>query len=409
MMFVLDYMISKKIIRAYVLKNALEHKGNVNPGSVVSGLFNHGLKKDKIKDVMKDIVESINEIKGLKMEGMEDEFEGLKDLIGHRVEREGIPELENVGKNGVIMRFSPSPSGALHIGHALTASLSYLYIKKYGGKFYIRIEDTNPDNIYVPAYKMIERESKWLFENNVEMVIQSERMELYYRYVDKLLKKGACYVCECDSDDFRELIKNKQACECRGLDMKEHKRRWRAMLNGGYEQGEAVLRFKTPEEFGGIKHKNVAMRDFPLARINEGRHPLRGKEFRVWPLMNLAVSVDDIEMKMTHIIRAKDHRDNAERQRMIFEVLGKKFPWVGFLGRIHLKDIELSSSKIREGVIAGKYSNWSDKKLFTIASLKKQGYKPEAFWKLAEQIGLKEVDKKIDKKEFLLLLDGFNR
>ena len=62
--------------------------------------------------------------------------------------------------------------------------------------------------------------------------------------------------------------------------------------------------------------------------------------------MNFCVSIDDIEMKMTHIIRAKEHMDNAKRQKMIFDVLGKKFPWTGFLGRIHFTDLELSASKI---------------------------------------------------------------
>ena len=112
------------------------------------------------------------------------------------------------------------------------------------------------------------------------------------------------------------------------------------------------MRFKSSE---GMKHKNPAMRDFPLARINLTEHALQKKKFRVWPLMNLSVAVDDIEMKMTHIIRGKDHRDNAERQKMIFEVFNKKFPWTGFLGRIHFKDLEMSASKFKQGIESGKF------------------------------------------------------
>ena len=114
---------------------------------------------------------------------------------------------------------------------------------------------------------------------------------------------------------------------------------------------------------------------------------------------------------MTHIIRAKDHRDNAERQRRIYIALGLKgrIPWTGFLGRIHFKDMELSTTKMRQAIDEGKYSGWDDKRLMTIASLKKQGYRREAFWGFAERIGLSENDKILDRKEFFRLLDDFNR
>ena len=127
--------------------------------------------------------------------------------------------------------------------------------------------------------------------------------------------------------------------------------------------------------------------------------------------MNLAVAVDDIELGMTHIIRAKEHRDNAERQKMIYNALGKKgkYPWTAYLGRIHLKDMELSASKITQGIKEKKYSGWDDPKLPTLASLRKRGYKPSAFWKFAERIGLSENDKTMDRNEFFKLLDFFNR
>ena len=127
--------------------------------------------------------------------------------------------------------------------------------------------------------------------------------------------------------------------------------------------------------------------------------------------MNLVVTVDDIELGMTHVIRAKDHRDNAERQKKMYESLGlgKKFPWTSFLGRVKFKDMDLSATQMRKDIEAGKYSGWDDERLPTIASLKKQGYKPSAFWKFAERIGLSENDKVMDKKEYFMLLDSFNK
>jgi len=236
---------------------------------------------------------------------------------------------------------------------------NFLYTLKYGGEFYIRIEDTNPDNIFPPAYEMIKNEATWLTKGKAKIIIQSERMEMYYKYIKKLLEKEAAYVCTCDSEEFKDLLLKKKPCPCRELEKKEQLERWKKMLKD-YKQGEAVVRFKSD-----LKDKNPAMRDFPLARINETIHPLQKRKYRVWPLMNLAVATDDMEQGMTHIIRGKDHKDNGKRQKMIYKALGKekKYPWTAYIGRLHFKDLELSSSKIRTGIEEGKFTGWDDERL----------------------------------------------
>ncbi len=402
-------MIPRDKIKAYALKNALAYKGKANPGAVISALFNEGLEKSQVKDIMPDVKQVVAEVSGLSLEEQEKQFKELEDLVSEREQREGLPELpltKKQEKKGVVMRFAPSASGDLHVIHGLNAALSFDYVKRYGGAFYIRIEDTNPENIDSDAYEMIYDDAMWLTKKEAEVVIQSDRMKLYYDYMDKLVGKFKAYVCNCPPEKFKEYVKNKKDCPCRNLFQKEQLSRLGKMFDV-YNEGEAVLRFKTPKNFGGMEHKNPALRDFPLARINETKHPRQGNKYRVWPLMNLAVSVDDIEMGMTHIIRGKDHRDNAERQKMIFEVLDKEYPWTAFLGRYHFKDMVLSTSEFRKGIKEGKYSGWDDPKLPTIQALKKK-YSPEAFWKMAEHIGLSEVDKTLDKNEFFRILDDFN-
>ena len=398
----------EKKVRAYALKNALVHEGQAKIGSVIPALFHDGLKKSEVKKYTKDISNIVNDVNKLKPDQQEKEFEKLKSVVSEREVREGLRELPDVKKSGVIMRFAPSASGPGHIGHALTVCLSALYVKKYNGKLYIRIEDTNPENIYKPAYKMIKDEAKWLLKPiKTEIIIQSDRMLLYYKYAKKLIDKGAAYVCQCPAEKFRTNVAAKKDCPCRSNSILDNKKLWKKMLDKkGFKEGEAVLRFKSTK---GMKDKNPAMRDFPLARINLTSHPLTKNKYRVWPLMNLSVTVDDIELKMTHIIRGKDHRDNAQRQKMIYKVLGKKFPWVGFIGRTKFKDLELSTTKIRQAIENKKYKSWEDPRLPTIAALKKKKYKPEAFWKLSEHIGLSETDKVMDKKEFFELLDTFNK
>ena len=401
----------EKKAMAYALKNAIAYDGVARMGSVISALFNEGLKPEEVKKNSKKISDIIAEVNNLSKEQQEKEFKKLEEVVHVREGREGLPELPGAKKGKVVMMLAPSASGPMHAGHALTFSLSFLFVKEYGGKLYMRIEDTNPENIYPKAYEMIKAESDWLFDGSAKILIQSDRMKLYYGYAEKLIKKDAAYVCTCDSDKFKEYIGKKTNCPCRRFDIKENLEHWKKMLDkgkGSFGEGEAVLRFKSKNS---MQDKNPAMRDFPLARINLTKHVRQGNKYRVWPLMNLAVTVDDIDLEMTHVIRAKDHRDNAERQKKMYEALGigKKFPWTSFLGRIKFKDFELSTSKMRKEIEEGKYSGWDDPRLPTLASLKKQGYKPSAFWKFAERIGLSENDKVLDRKEFFTLLDDFNK
>lgn len=397
-----------KKARAYALKNALHYKGKANQGAVISGLFAEGLKKEDVKKYAKEINEIVNSVNKLSLEEQEKEYEKLKDEVSQRENREGLDELPDIPKKGVVMRFRPAPSGPLHVGHIISNMVSSLYVKKYGGKFFIIIDDTSPEKALAESYANIKRDCDWVFGNVTKYINSSDRMKLYYKYAEKLIEKNAAYICTCSPEKFKGFSELKENCPCRNNNKKENLYRWGKMLSKlpkeNYKAGEAVLRFKS-----SMQDSNPAMRDFPLARINEGEHPKQKKKYRVWPLMNLAVSVDDIELGMTHIVRGKDHMDNAKRQKKIFDIFGKKFPWTYFIGRIKFKDLILSKRKLNTMISSGEFSGEDDEKIPTISSLRKRGYKPEAFVKFIEQRGLTEVDKVIDSREFFKIIDGFNK
>ena len=399
-------MIEKKYIYAYAFKNAVEHNGKAVAGSVISGLFNHGLTKDKIKEVLPEINKIVSEVNSIDFEKQKSEFEKYFELIGHRPERgDELPELPNVDlKKGVIMRFAPAASGQLHIGHVIAGIPSSIYVQKYGGKFYVRIEDTNPEKTDPDSYKGFVRDLNWLFGNVTEYIIQSDRLPIYYKYAEEFIKRDSAYVCTCDNDKFKELVNNKKPCPCRKREILENFNLWKKMLDkNGFNEGEAVLRFKS-----NLENPNPALRDFPLARINTHNHPRQKKKFRVWPLMNLSVTVDDIEYKMTHIIRGKDHKDNSERQKMMYKVLGKEneFPYTIFVGRVKFKDIVLSKSKIKAAIEDGGYEGWDDVRLPTLLSLIKRGYQREAFFKFAIQRGISETDKVITQADLFKIINA---
>lgn len=393
-----------KKAKAYALKNAIAHDGKAIQGAVISSLFHEGLKPEDVKKYIKDISKAVNHINSLSPEEQIKEFDKLEKLTSEREQREGLEELPESGK-GVVMRFRPSPSGPLHVGHLISNMISSLYVKKYGGKFYVIIDDTDPEQILSEAYENIKKDCDWAFGNVYKYLNSSDRIELYYEYARELIQKKAAYVCTCSSEKFKEYSEKMMQCPCRNNSTEENYDRWEKMMDKkGYKEGGAVLRFKS-----SMQNPNPAMRDFPLARINLKKHPKQGNKYRIWPLMNLAVAVDDMELKMTHIIRGKDHRDNAERQKMIFKVFGKKYPYAYFIGRIKFKDLALSKRKITAAIKEGKFESFEDARLPTLASLRKRGYKPEAFAKFAEQRGITEVDKVMDSKEFFEVIDNFNK
>ncbi len=397
-----------KLIRAYGLKNAISHDGVALQGPVISSLFHEGLEKKEAGKYAKKINEILLEINSLSKEEQEKEFKKLEKQVSEREVREGLPELPDA-KKGIVTRFAPAASGPMHLGHAITGMPGSLYVKKYGGKFYIRIEDTNPEKVFADCYKSFKKDCDWLFGNVTEYIVQSDRMKFYYDYAEKLIKKDFAYVCTCPSEKFKKFSESKKNCPCRKNTTKENIELWNKMLDkskNGFKEGGAVLRFKSD-----MKDKNPAMRDFPLARINLHEHPRQKKKYRVWPLMNLSVAVDDIEYKITHIIRAKEHMDNAKRQKMIYEALGlgKIFPWTAFMGRIKFTDLPLSKRKIVAAIESGEYEGWEDIRLPTLFAIKKRGYKPSTFAKFAEQRGLSEVDKVMDSSDLFKILDTFNK
>ena len=394
-------------ILKHVLKNAYEF-GSVND-KVVLGLVlreNPELKKD-VPNVLKEINKVIEEVSKLSKEEIKSKLEKIApELLKEKKEeiKGPLKALPNAEEGKMVFRIAPSPTGPLHIGHAYGASLNYEYCKMYKGKFIVRIEDTNPEKIFEPGYKMIEEDANWLSDNNVsEVIIQSSRLGIYYDYAEKLVDMGKAYVCECDADKFREMKAKSEECPCRNLEVKEQQLRYAKMFNE-YAEGEAVLRLKTD-----IKDKNPAMRDFALLRINEHVHPKTGKESRVWPLMVLSVAIDDHENGLTHVLNGKDQADNAKKESLIMGYLGWKPPIYKHWGFINFIDLQISKSKTKLAIEQGQFEGWDDIRLPYLAALKRRGYQAGAFRRYALEIGLSLNDKTVSKEEFWKSINSFNK
>ncbi|MDP7179698.1 MAG: glutamate--tRNA ligase [Candidatus Woesearchaeota archaeon] len=396
----------KQLILKYALQNAVKFNGKANPGAIIGKVLSENPDlKSKAKEVNKDIMQIVKEVNSLPLDKQKEKLKDLApDLLKKQKKVEKKKELPTFKEKKVVMRFEPSPSGPLHIGHAFTLSLNSELARKHKGKLIIRIADTNPENIYEKAYKLIPIDAEWITKNNVnDIIIQSDRLKLYYKYAEELIKKEHAYVCTCKAEDFRESMLKSIPCPCRHIRKQANVERWEKMLTT-FKEGDAVVRIKTD-----ITHKNPAMRDWPALRINLNSHPKQKTKYRVWPLMNFAVTIDDHELGITHAIRAKEHMDNEKRQKYLYDYLGWKMPEHLYIGRINFKDLRVSCSKTRPLIEDGTYTGWDDIRLPFLEALKRRGYHPDAFIKYALDVGISQTDKTTTGEEFFKAINAFNK
>lgn len=310
-----------------------------------------------------------------------------------------LPDLTGV-TGEVRMRVAPNPSGPLHLGHSRMAILNDEYVKRYGGVCYNRFEDTDPARVDPAGYDSIPADLEWLGVKIHKTVVQSDRFELYYEVSKRLLELGKAYVCTCRPDDWRDLKNAKNPCPHREQAVSDQLARWDGMFDGTFGQEEASLVVKTD-----LAHPNPAIRDFVALRIDETPHPRTGSKYRVYPLMNLAVAVDDHELDLSHVLRGKDHLNNTYRQEYVFDYLGWKMPVYIHYGRVSIEDAQLSTSGMSTGIAEGKYTGWDDPQLGTLSALRRRGVRPEAIRRYWVETGLKEVDIEFSWKT----LHSFNR
>ena len=281
----------------------------------------------------------------------------------------------------VRVRFAPSPTGYLHVGGARTALFNWLYAKKTGGKFILRIEDTDVARSTKEALDGLLRDMKWLgldWDEGPEVggeygpYFQSQRLSIYQEYAKKLLESGAAYPCFCSEEQLE--TKRKKAEEehrslhydgtCRKLSKEEAQSR--------IDAGEPyVVRVKVPEKDyvlhdlvrGRVEWKSETLGDFIILRSTG------------MPVYNFCVVVDDASMKITHVVRAEEHLTNTHRQLIIYEALGIKTPKFAHASLI-LGDDKSKLSKRHGATSVGQYAQ--------------DGYLPEAMVNFLALLGWNE-------------------
>ena len=270
-------------------------------------------------------------------------------------------------------RFAPSPTGYLHIGGARTALYSWLIAQKQGGKFVLRIEDTDRERSTDEAVDVILQAMDWLGLNYDEgPIYQTQRTQRYQQVIDQLLEQGDAYHCYCSRellDEMREqAMANKQKPRYDG--------RCRS-VTAPVEGVDPVVRFRNPLDGdvvvddlvrGKVVISNSELDDLIIAR-SDGT-----------PTYNLTVVVDDLDMQMSHVIRGDDHLNNTPRQINILSALGAQPPTYGHLPMILGGDGKRLSK--RHGAV-------------NVLQYRDQGYLPQALLNYLVRLGWSHGDQEL--------------
>ena len=230
----------------------------------------------------------------------------------------------------VATRFAPSPTGPLHIGGVRTALFNWLYSKNKGGKFYLRIEDTDKERSKDEFKNQIINSLKWIGINYDDSeYIQSDKIDDHINVANELLKKGLAYKCYCSSEEIEEQKKRAKQKRIPYI----YNRKWRDKSEtDAPKEIEPVIRFKSKVDGksilkdlvqGNIEIENNTIEDFVILRADGS------------PTYNLSASVDDHLMGMTHIIRGDDHKINTFKQIQIYDAMNWKVPSFAHIPLIH--------------------------------------------------------------------------
>ncbi|MDO8741256.1 MAG: glutamate--tRNA ligase [Candidatus Woesearchaeota archaeon] len=383
----------KQSVYKYALQNALKFDGKANQGAVIGKvLAEHPTFKSKVKEIAKEASEAIKKISKMSLDKIREELEVLAPELLEKKEHEkkGLHDLEKAETGKVVMRLAPYPSGPLHIGNARPAILNDEYVKKYDGKLLMIIDDTigsEEKQLIKEAFDLIPEGLRWLgVEFEPSIIYKSDRLAIYYKYAEELIKKDKAYVCLCAAEELRKNRENQKDCEHRKSSVQETLKEWKNMLTK-YKEGEAVLRLKT-----SMQHPNPAFRDRVLFRICEREHPKVGKKYKVWPMLELSWGIDDHLLGITHVIRGKELMMESEMEKFIWDIFGWQHPVLIHTGLLRLEGVKISKSKSSKEVLSGEYKGWDDPRTWSLQSLKRRGIKPEAIRKFILSFGLTQTE-----------------
>jgi glutamyl-tRNA synthetase len=296
----------------------------------------------------------------------------------------------------VVTRFAPSPTGRLTIGGVRTALFSWLYARRHGGKFILRIEDTDQERSTPENVQVILDSMSWLgIDWDEGPYFQTQRLELYRKEAERLVAEGTAYRCVCTKDELDARRKEMEARK----EKPRYDGRCRNVPESEKEGKPFVIRFRTPPD-GETEVRDLVLKKTIVFRNSE-LDDLILIRTDGWPTYNFVVAVDDASMGVTHVLRGDDHLNNTPKQILIYGALGHPVPQFGHFPLIH-------------GTEGGKMSKREGKDFDDPSSLgyyPRHGFLPEAVVNYLARLGWGHGDQEIftvEELKTLFALEGTN-
>lgn len=324
---------------------------------------------------------------------MENEVVESKNFIEQIIEK----DLAEGVYDHVQTRFPPEPNGYLHIGHAKSILLNYGLAKKYGGKFNMRFDDTNPTKEKEEFVESIKADIKWLGADwEDRLFFASDYFEQMYEAAVKLIKKGKAYVCDLSADEIKEyrgtLTEPGKNSPYRERSVEENLELFENMKNGKYGDGEKVLRAKID-----MTSPNINMRDPIIYRVARMEHHRTGGKWCIYPMYDFAHPIEDAIEGVTHSICTLEFEDHRPLYDWVVRELEYPMPpkQIEF-SKLYLTNVVTGKRYIKKLVEDGIVDGWDDPRLVSIAALRRRGFTPESIKMFVELVGVSKSQSSVD-------------
>ena len=290
--------------------------------------------------------------------------------------------------HGVITRFPPEPNGFLHIGHAKSICLNFGVAQEFGGKTFLRFDDTNPekeDEIFVQS---ILEDVKWLGYTWDNLTYASDYFEQLYTFAEGLILDGKAYVCSLTSEEIREsrgtLTEVGKHSPYRDRSIDESLEMFRSMKQGKFEEGSQVLRLKID-----MASPNMNLRDPVIYRIRYQSHQRTGDKWCIYPMYDYTHCICDALEHISHSLCTLEFEDHRPLYDWVIENIDIDYhpPQIEF-SRLGLEYTVMSKRHLSQLVADKIVEGWDDPRMPTIAGLRRRGVPPSAIREFCSRVGV---------------------
>ena len=301
-------------------------------------------------------------------------------------------------------RFPPEPNGYLHIGHAKSILLNYGLAQKYGGKFNLRFDDTNPTKEKTEFVEAITEDIKWLGADwEDRLFFASDYFDQMYECAVELIKKGKAYVSDLSAEQIREyrgtLTEPGREDPYSGRSVEENLKLFEEMREGKYADGEKVLRARID-----MSSSNINMRDPVIYRVAHMTHHRTGDKWCIYPMYDFAHPLEDAIEGITHSICTLEFEDHRPLYEWVINEVGAQIipdkdempPRQIEFAKLYLTNVVTGKRYIKRLVEEGIVDGWDDPRLVSIAALRRRGFTPESLKMFVELCGISKANSSVD-------------